>query len=172
MNYEKGGVIYSDSDIATYARPEVGNHILIGSEDPQCDIKEWVSDPDNFNTEFSDQWKTMVMRLAQRLPNLGIPEHAKGVVSLYDVSDDWIPIYDKSSLPGYYMAIGSSGNQYKNAPIAGVMMANLIQNCENGHDHDLDPIKLKLQNINREINVGFYSRNRTINKESSMSVLG
>ena len=51
-------------------------------------------------------------------------------------------------------------------------MANLIQNCENGHDHDIEPIKLKLQNINREINVGFYSRNRTINKESSMSVLG
>ncbi len=52
------------------------------------------------------------------------------------------------------------------------MMANLIENCENGHDHDRDPIKLKLHNINREINVGFYSRNRTINKESSMSVLG
>ena len=28
-----------------------------------------------------------------------------------DVSDDWIPIYDQSSLPGYYMAIGTSGNQ-------------------------------------------------------------
>ena len=101
-----------------------------------------------------------------------ITTNMKGVVALYDVSDDWIPIYDKSSLPGFYMAIGSSGNQYKNAPIAGVMMADLIQNCENGHDHDRDPIKLKLQNINREINVGFYSRNRTINKESSMSVLG
>ena len=47
-----------------------------------------------------------------------------------------------------------------------------MKNCENGHDHDRDPIKLKLHNINREINVGFYSRNRTINEESSMSVLG
>ena len=70
------------------------------------------------------------------------------------------------------MAIGSSGNQYKNAAIAGVLMAYHIENCENGHDNDRDPIKLKLHNINREINVGFYSRNRTINKESSMSVLG
>ena len=101
-----------------------------------------------------------------------IVTNMKGVVALYDVSDDWIPIYDKSSLPGYYMAIGSSGNQYKNAPIAGVMMAILIEKCENGHDHDKDPIKLEASNINREINVGFYSRNRTINKESSMSVLG
>ena len=97
---------------------------------------------------------------------------AYGVVSLYDVYDDWIPIYDKSSLPGFYMAIGSSGNQYKNAPIAGIMMADLIEKCENGHDHDKDPIKLNLSNIKRDINVGFYSRNRIINKESSMSVLG
>ena len=101
-----------------------------------------------------------------------ISTNIKGVVALYDVSDDWIPIYDKSSLPGFYMAIGSSGNQYKNAPIAGIMMADLIEKCENGHNHDKDPIKLNLSNIKREINVGFYSRNRIINKESSMSVLG
>eukprot|EP01050_Picozoa_sp_SAG11_P010053 SAG11_NODE_988_length_6275_cov_10.173413_4_plen_71_part_00 len=25
---------------------------------------------------------------------------------MYDVSDDWVPIYDKSSLGGYYLAIG------------------------------------------------------------------
>ena len=70
------------------------------------------------------------------------------------------------------MAIGSSGNQYKNAPIAGVMMADLIEKCENGHDHDKDPIKLHLKNINRNISIGFYSRNRKINTESSMTVLG
>ena len=52
------------------------------------------------------------------------------------------------------------------------MMADLIEKCENGHDHDKDPIKLNLSNIKRDINVGFYSRNRIINKESSMSVLG
>ena len=51
-------------------------------------------------------------------------------------------------------------------------MADLIEKCENNHDHDKNPVKLHLSNINREINVGFYSRNRIINKESSMSVLG
>jgi len=30
-----------------------------------------------------------------------------------DVSDDWIPIYDKSDLKGYYQAIGTSGNQFR-----------------------------------------------------------
>jgi hypothetical protein len=53
-----------------------------------------------------------------------------GVVELYDAATDWIPIYDKSSLPGFYMACGTSGNQYKNAPIAGRLMAALIAYCE------------------------------------------
>ena len=70
------------------------------------------------------------------------------------------------------MAIGSSGNQYKNAPVAGVMMADLIEACEGGHNHDKDPLGVNLKYINREINLGFYSRNRVINSESSMSVLG
>ena len=42
-----------------------------------------------------------------------ITTNMKGVVALYDVSDDWIPIYDKSSLPGYYMAIGSVATNIK-----------------------------------------------------------
>ena len=37
------------------------------------------------------------------------------------------------------MAIGIRGNTYKNAAIAGVMMAKLIDACENGLDHDKRP---------------------------------
>ena len=168
---EKKAFVISDSDIGCYSRPEIGNHVLIGSEDPICDERIFV-DPDNWDHNFTEQWKTQLLRQAQRFPDMPISTNIKGVVALYDVSDDWIPIYDKSSLPGFYMAIGSSGNQYKNAPIAGVMMADLIEKCENGHDHDKNPIKLHLSNIKRDINVGFYSRNRIINTESSMSVLG
>lgn len=36
-----------------------------------------------------------------------------------EVSDDWMPIYDKSDLAGFYQAIGTSGNQFKTAPMAG-----------------------------------------------------
>ena len=96
----------------------------------------------------------------------------RGVVDLYDVSDDWIPIYDKSAVPGYYMAIGSSGNQFKNAPIAGKMMAALIQYCESGSDHDNEPLQFEFPYIKYKTNVGFYSRKREINKDSSFSVLG
>ena len=37
FDYEHDGIHFSDQDTATYCRPEVGNHILIGSEDPECD---------------------------------------------------------------------------------------------------------------------------------------
>jgi len=172
FDYEKDGFIASDGDIGCYSRPEVGNHILIGSEDPDCDELEYV-DPDNFNRDLTDaQWKAQVYRMAKRLPSLPIPSKMQGVVDLYDASDDWIPIYDKSKLDGYYMAIGTSGNQYKNAPVVGKLMTELIVKCEAGYDHDADPFKYKLENIGRTINLSFYSRKREINPESSFSVIG
>jgi len=171
FDFFANSTVTSDSDIACYCRPEKGNFILVGSEDPECDPKEWV-DPDDYDTEFTEQWTHQAQRFAQRVPGLGIPNQAKGVVDLYDVSDDWIPIYDKSSIPGYYMAIGSSGNQFKNAPIAGKMMARLVDYCEAGNDHDENPLQFHLPYIDRSMNVGFYSRKRPINRESSFSVLG
>lgn len=94
------------------------------------------------------------------------------MVELYDVTEDWIPIYDKSCVPGFYMAVGSSGNQFKNAAVAGKMMAALIDYCEGGNDHDAAPLTFRLTRIGRDIDVGFYSRRRTVNRESSFSVLG
>ncbi len=172
FDFEQQGTIVSDSDIACYCRPEHGNHILIGSEDPECDPHQWCEDDQNYDHDFTDQWTTQAMRYAQRVPSLGIPSKTRGVVDLYDASTDWIPIYDKSSLPGFYMACGTSGNQYKNAPIAGKMMAALIAYCEGGADHDAQPLQFELPYIKRSIDVGFYSRKRPINSESSFSVLG
>ena len=128
--------------------------------------------PVEVNENFSEQWRVQALRCAQRIPTLGIPSAMRGVVSLYDVTDDWIPIYDSSSVPGFYMAIGSSGNQFKNAPIAGAMMAHLIENVQSGHDHDEDALHFTGPHTGCDINIGFYSRKRKINPESSFSVLG
>ena len=171
FDFESLGTVVSDSDIGCYIRPETGNHILIGSEDPECDPREFV-DPDDYVRDFTEQGTTQAHRCGQRVPTLGIPSSLRGVVDLYDASDDWIPIYDRSRVPGFYMAIGTSGNQFKNAPVAGKMMAALIDYCEQGNDHDTRPLSFGLEHIGREVNVGFYSRKRAINKESSFSVLG
>ena len=172
FDFERDGTIVSDSDIACYCRPEQGNHILVGSEDPDCDAHQWAVSDTEFNRDFTDQWTTQAMRYAQRVPSLGIPNRTKGVVELYDASTDWIPIYDKSSLAGFYMACGTSGNQYKNAPIAGKMMAALVEYCEGGADHDAAPLQFTLPYTGVEIDVGFYSRKRAFNEQSSFSVLG
>lgn len=169
--WDKTGFVTSDSDISCYTRPEKGNFLLIGSEDPPCDTQVEV-DPDDWDRNFSEQWKVQVMRVAQRIPSLGIPSQMQGVVELYDTADDWIPIYDKSCVPGFYMAVGSSGNQYKNAPVAGMMMAELIDAERNGRDHDKDPVIFHMENTGRDLDIGFFSRRREINKDSSFSVLG
>lgn len=171
FDYQKDGMIISDGDVGTYSRPEVGNHVLVGSEDPECDEREWV-DPDHYNKDFTQQAATQAMRAAQRIQGLPIPNSMQGVVDLYDVSDDWIPIYDKSDLPGFYMAVGTSGNQYKNAPIAGILMAELIEKVEAGHEHDKDPVTFTMKYTRRPCNIGFFSRLRKINRDSSFSVIG
>lgn len=172
VDYEAVGCPSSDSDVGAYWRPEVGNHILSGSEDPECDPKEWIADPDHFNRSLTEQARVQAYRLSLRMPGLRIPNQVQGVVDLYDVADDWMPIYDKSDLPGFYMAVGTSGNQYKNAPVVGKMMAAIITRCQRGHDHDADPILFHLGHLDRDLDLGFYSRLREINAESSFSVLG
>ena len=171
FEFGKDGFMLNDSDIGCYYRSTGRNQILVGSTDPKCDKREWV-DPDTFDRNFTEQWTVQAQRLAQRFPSLRIPSHAKGVVDLYDVSDDWIPIYDKSDLPGFYMAVGTSGNQYKNGPVAGALMAELIERCEGGLDHDAEPLQFKMKCTGLTINAGFYSRLRTINPKSSFSVMG
>ncbi len=180
-NYIDDGYHMSDGDIGCYVRPEVGNTFLIGSEDPECDPQEWV-DPDEFyagkgghgkdDQLTEEQWKAQCYRLGKRIPSLQVPNQPKGVVDLYDCSDDWIPIYDKSDLGGFYMAIGSSGNQYKNAPVVGLMMAELIDACEKGLDHDNKPFQFTYKYTGRSMDVGFFSRKREINYNSSFSVNG
>jgi sarcosine oxidase, subunit beta len=172
IDLENQGLFIADMDVGGYCRPETGNRLVVGSTEPACDDLTWIDDPDDYNTAFSDQWTVQVMRMAMRIPTLGIPGQASGTVALYDASEDWVPIYDCSDLPGYYMACGTSGNQFKNAPVAGALMARLIDACENGHDHDQEPVQFKLPQTGRSLDLGNFSRRRSKHKESSFSVLG
>ncbi len=173
FNFNEQGFVFSDADGGIYFRPETGNNILVGSADPACDPKEWVANPDEYQSELTDQlWKTQVYRLGRRIPELEIPAKPSGIVSLYDVSSDWIPIYDQSDLPGFYLAIGTSGNQFKNAAGAGHLMATLIDAVEKGQNHDVDPVQVKMPYTGVVLNAGFYSRLRELNSKSSHTVMG
>ncbi len=173
VDFEHAGSHISDGDQGIYFRPETGNRILVGSEDPACDPRVWLYDPDVYYPCGSRaKWEAQVFRLARRLPGLPIPSEAKGVVDLYDVSDDWMPIYDRSDLDGYYMAIGTSGNQFKNAGPVGYLMASLIESCENGLDHDRAPLHVRLEHTGLDLDLGCFSRQREVDPNSSFSVIG
>ncbi len=173
FSYETDGMVVGDGDLGGYHRPETGNLVLVGSEDPACDEKDWVDDPDHFNRDVTlKQYQAQTYRLAKRIPELQIPNSPRGIADLYDVTDDWIPIYDKSDLRGFYLAIGTSGNQYKNGPAIGRLMAVLIDASENGHDHDAEPLQVRLPHVDVTLNTGIFSRNREIIQGSTFSVLG
>jgi sarcosine oxidase subunit beta len=163
---DHGNGFVVDLDAGVYQRAD-GPDLLIGTADPDCDTPD-VVDPDDYNGSFTEQWTTQVYRTAQRFPSLGIENTARGTVGLYDVSDDWIPIYDKTGLPGYYLAIGTSGNQFKNAPLIGDLMANIVVAGLEGIDHDEVPATLVLTDVGLEVDLSFYSRNRTVQETRSV----
>jgi sarcosine oxidase, subunit beta len=174
-DYARGevGPAVSDGDLGTYFRSHFGGQLHVGSMEPECDALHWIDDPDSYDAQPTEQaWEAQVLRLARRIPSLGVPPRPVGFAALYDVTDDWVPIWDRTSLAGFYVAIGTSGNQFKNAPIVGQFMAALIQACESGRDHDSDPLVFTGPVTGKEMNLGHYSRLREPHAESGNNVLG
>jgi len=167
------GPVVADGDLGTYFRGHLGGQLHVGGLEPACDTLNWIDDPDVYDSQPTvPVWEAQVLRLARRIPSLGIPSRPVGFGALYDAADDWIPIWDRTSLAGYYVAMGTSGNQFKNAPVAGRFMATLIEACENGHDHDCDPIVFNGRFTKNAINLGHYSRLRPAHAESVHGVMG
>lgn len=169
---EDGGAAIADADLGTYLRPHLGGTFLIGGLEPECDPLVWVPDPDSFDDHPTPEvWEAQTTRAARRITTLGVPSHPSGIAALYDVSDDWLPVYDRTDLDGFYVAIGTSGNQFKNAPMVGVLMNELIEACESGHDHDRDPVVVKGPLTGQAIDLGAFSRRRIVHSTTN-SVLG
>ena len=168
INIEKDGKIIMDNDIGVHFRPEVGNKLLIGNSEPPCDEFHWIDNLNDFDNNFSEQYMEQIYRGCLRMPKLPIPrgKDVKGVVSMYDVTEDWTPIYDKSNIENYFMAIGTSGNQFKNAPLIGELMSSIITNY-NLNYHDYSPTKFKMKNFNNTIDLGTFSRLRKVVSNSN-----
>lgn len=171
--FDSEGFIMGDLDVGVYFRPERGNNILVGSTEPACDPLVWVEDPDSLDeTLTEDDFQVHMLRIARRIPGFGIPHSKQGLVAMYDATEDWTPIYDRSSLDGYYMACGTSGNQFKNAPVAGWLMAELVTAVEAGHDHDADPLTLNGPVTGMPIDMRTFSRLREVDASAGNTVLG
>jgi glycine/D-amino acid oxidase-like deaminating enzyme len=168
------GPIMGDLDLGTYVRSGPGGITLVGGTEPECDVLEWV-EPDKVDevnmTRTVEVFESQTYRFARRFPAAQIPSTPVGVVGVYDVSSDWTPIYDKTDVPGFYVAIGTSGNQFKNAPGAGLIMAHLINQVEKGADHDNQAVVYQCTKSKSAINLGTFSRKRARNLTSG-TVMG
>jgi glycine/D-amino acid oxidase-like deaminating enzyme len=161
MRLEDGFPATADLDLGQYIRPQIGGTWLIGGTEPECDELHWVDDPDEYDEYPTvEQFEVSMMRAARRVPEFGVPLRPVGLAALYDVADDWVPIYDKSDLPGFFMACGTSGNQFKNAPLAGKFMAAIIDAEAAGIDHDEHPVQFVGARTGRSIDLGSFSRLR------------
>ncbi|MCS7483782.1 NAD(P)/FAD-dependent oxidoreductase [Umezawaea endophytica] len=168
-----GGPVVADMDLGTYFRCDVGGGLLVGGTEPACDPMQWIDGPDAVDIHPTTAvFEAQVTRAARRLPDLAVPNRVRGVVGVYDVADDWTPIYDRSELEGYYLAIGTSGNQFKNAPVVGQLMTELISQVENGVDHDASPVRFRAPRTGLEIDLGAFSRKRNRHTANSGTVMG
>jgi sarcosine oxidase subunit beta len=163
----------ADPDLGTYFRPAPGGGVLLGGLEPACDPFQWLDDPDDYDPMPSlELWEAQTLRVARRLPSLRVPARPTGLAGVYDVSDDWTPVYDRTLLDGFYVAIGTSGNQFKNAPVIGLLLRELVDAVEAGHDHDAAPVSVTMPRTGVEVSLGPYSRRRPLNSDSTFSVLG
>ena len=161
-----------DPDLGVYLRPTPGG-VLVGGMEPECDPLEWLDLPEDADPHVTTAtYEAQTLRAARRVPGLTVPNRPTGIVGVYDASTDWTPIYDRTALAGYYVAMGTSGNQFKNAPVVGQLMAGLIAAVEGGHDHDRDPLVWAAPRTGQQLELATYSRLRRADPDAPTSVMG
>ena len=144
------GAAFADLDLGVYVRPSVHGTLFVGGTEPECDVLHWIDDPDASDPRVTAEgFDAQVSRAARRLPELRVPNRRSGIAGVYDASDDWTPIYDRTDADGYYVAMGTSGNQFKNAPVVGRLVAALVEQVESGHDHDAEPVRYRCAHTRR-----------------------
>lgn len=166
------GPTVSDPDLGYYLRPEPSGTIIVGGMEPECDPLEWVEDPDEVEQHPSAAaFERQVTRAAVRFPSLAVPTRPAGLAAVYDVSDDWLPVYDKTDATGFYVAIGTSGNQFKSAPLVGELLAEIIASNEGGINTDEHPVSIVGRHTSLPITAQTFSRRRAAGTGSA-TVIG
>lgn len=157
----RSGLHLVDSDLGANWRTD-GSAVLAGSNGAACDPLEVLTDPNAFSVEPTPAaWERSVLRVARRVPGMGVPSRVQGLAGVYDVTDDWIPIYDRTEVAGLFVALGTSGNQFKTAPVVAEFLVEMIRRGFDGVDQDANPLRYIAPGTGRAIDTSFFSRRRT-----------
>ena len=110
--YETLETIQTGRTVASLARARWhGDGLLVGGTEPECDDLQWLDDPDAANPNPTQAgFQAQVTRAARRFPDLGVPGKAVGIAGVYDVTEDWTPVYDGTEREGFFVAIGHQPN--------------------------------------------------------------
>jgi sarcosine oxidase subunit beta len=119
--------IVSDFTSGEYYRPFGSDITKVGSSL----VDNSVVDPNNI--DISPSWEaieSMANAFSKRFPNLNGARYFSGYAYAYDNTPDHHPILDELKTSriegGLYCAVGFSGHGFKESPIVGEMMAELI----------------------------------------------
>ncbi|MFQ5872401.1 MAG: NAD(P)/FAD-dependent oxidoreductase [Dehalococcoidia bacterium] len=121
-----------------YCRSESPDLTLVGNGN----IEE-EADPDSYNQKagmgfVQDIWP----RISKRMPILEEAEYFTGYAGLYTETPDQHPVIDKvEGIDGLYICTGFSGHGFKEAPIVGIAVAELILDGQ-ATSIDISPLRM------------------------------
>jgi glycine/D-amino acid oxidase-like deaminating enzyme len=118
-------MVYLDLHGGSYVKPETGGLTLTGSLTD--DETQHPMDPELLGAEPGfEEAEAVLERTSRALPALSGARYTRGWAGAFDITPDWMPILDESSVKGFFTAAGMSGHGFKLAPAVGEMMAALI----------------------------------------------
>jgi sarcosine oxidase subunit beta len=117
--------VYLDLAGGSYVRPETGNLTLTGSLTD--DETQHPMDPELLGSEAGfDEAAAVLARTSRAIPALADARFSGGYAGAFDITPDWMPILDESTVRGFWVAAGMSGHGFKLSPAVGEMMAALV----------------------------------------------
>lgn len=166
VNLALQGVHLVDGDLNINYRPDGDSAFVGGSNGDLADEQTVIDDADQFDRlSTAAAWERGTLRLARRIPGLGIPRNRRGVVGLYDAAEDWLPIYDRTRFDGLFVAMGTSGTQFKMAPLVGELLRHIIETELGGRDHAAVPFQSPVSD--RTYSTAQFSRLRSPQKDQA-----
>ncbi len=130
--------IIGDVALDYSSRPDVGHLTLVGVKE------EEVCDPDSFNQGVDmPVVEEAFASIVKRMPAMENALFRGGWSGLFTVTPDWHAVMDQiDGIEGLYCAVGFSGHGFKESPMIGLTMAELITQ---GHASTIDISMLDLK---------------------------
>jgi len=133
---------------------------------------EWIDSPDDSNPAVTaTSYANQSTRAARRLSTLRVPSRPKGVAGVYDVAQDWTPIYDRPN----WRVLRGDGYERQSVQERATrwsILGDADRTRRGGDDHDSEPLRYVGEHTGNVINLGAFSRQRAINASSAGNVVG